>query len=555
MKAIKRSHWIVTLITLLTLFFFSFKISEDDRYFQIAKNLEIFTSVYNEVNKYYVDEVDPSELMEKGITSMLASLDPYTNYIAEDDIEDFRFISTGQYGGIGAVIGNRNGKIIIIMPYEGFPAHKAGLKIGDVISEIDGVKVTGKNSGDISQMLKGQADTKVNITIERFGEASPLKLELNREKITVKNVPYFGMVNTEIGYFKLSSFTTDATKDIQEAITELKKLGAKKFIFDLRGNTGGLLKEAIDISNLFIDKGNEIVSTRGKSKKWTTSYSATSNAMEKDAQLVVLVDNNSASASEIVSGVIQDYDRGVLIGQRTFGKGLVQATMPTVFNSQVKITTAKYYIPSGRCIQAINYSDKDKSGKAHKIPDSLLTAFKTKSGRLVYDGAGIDPDIKTKDEEMPEIIETLLVKNYIFDFVTEYVSKRPSIPSPKEYNLSDETYNQFLAWLKTKDFQYELSIEKKIKQIETEINEDSLHHLELDKELKAVFLKLSEYKKNDLITYKSEVKNLIRADIISRYYFEKGIIESSFSDDKDILEAVNVLSNENRYKELLTVKK
>jgi len=555
MKAIKRSHWIVTLITLLTLFFFSFKISEDDRYFQIAKNLEIFTSVYNEVNKYYVDEVDPSELMEKGITSMLASLDPYTNYIAEDDIEDFRFISTGQYGGIGAVIGNRNGKIVIIMPYEGFPAHKAGLKIGDIISEIDGVKVTGKNSGDISQMLKGQADTKVNVTIERYGEANPIKLELNREKITVKNVPYFGMVNSEIGYFKLSSFTTDATKDIQEAITELKKSGAKKFIFDLRGNTGGLLKEAIDISNLFIDKGNEIVSTRGKSKKWTTSYSATNSAIEKDAQLVVLVDNSSASASEIVSGVMQDYDRGVLIGQRTFGKGLVQATMPTVFNSQVKITTAKYYIPSGRCIQAINYSDKDRNGKAHKIPDSLLTAYKTKNGRVVYDGAGIDPDIKTDDVAMPEIIETLIAKNYIFDFVTEYVAKTPNISTPKEYKLPEEVYTQFLTWLKTKDFQYELSIEKKIKQIETEIQEDSLHHLELDKELKAVYAKLNDYKKNDLVTYKTEIKNLIREDIISRYYFEKGIIESSFSYDKDILEAVNVLSNENRYKEILTVKK
>ncbi len=533
---------------------FSYKTATDQRYFQIAKNLEILSSIYAEVNRYYVDEIDPTTFMEEGINSMLASLDPYTNYIAEDEIEDFRFISTGQYGGVGAVISSRKERILVIMPYKGFPAYEAGLKIGDEIVEIDGHLVTGKNSNEISQLLKGQAGTVVNVKIKRYGQEELIPVEINREKITVKNVPFSGMVTDEIGYFKLNNFTMEAGKEIEEAIKGLKEQGAKKFIFDLRGNTGGLLKEAIDISNLFIPKGSEIVSTRGKSKKWTNTYFAEHASLDEESPLVVLVDGRSASASEIVSGVIQDYDRGVLIGDRTFGKGLVQATIPTVYNTQVKITTAKYYIPSGRCIQALDYSKRDKNGKVPKLPDSLLTEYTTARGRTVYDGAGIEPDINIENEIFDEVLIHLVTGDYIFDYATQYYYNKDTISGPREFKLSDNEFGKFKTWLKKEKFSYKIALERDLAELKEELEIDSTLSLNLSDEFVAFENKIEEYKSQDLDRNKEMIKRMLEEEIISRYYLEDGVIEASFQHDKEVQKALSVLNDQTKYNSLLASK-
>lgn len=524
--------------------------SPSERFFDIAKNMEVLSSVYAEVNRYYVDEVDPNKMMKTGIDAMLESLDPYTNFIPEDDIEDFRFISTGQYGGIGSMIGNRDDKILILMPYKGFPAYKAGLKIGDEVLAIDGQDVTGKQTNDISKLLKGQADTKVSLTIRRYGKDEPLNIDLVREKITVKSVPYFGMVTDEIGYFKLNSFTQDATKDITEALHSLQEQGAKKYIFDLRGNTGGLLREAINISNLFIEKGKEVVSTRGKVAEANKSYYAMKNAMLPNAKLVILTNGRSASASEIVSGVMQDYDRGVLIGSQTFGKGLVQNTKPVAYNSQVKITTAKYYVPSGRCIQAIDYSNKDDDGSARKIPDSLLVAHRTvNSRRLVYDGAGITPDIEIEKKPMSDVVRGLLTSNLMFDYVTEYFYSHDSIADAKLFTFSEDDYEAFKTWLATKEFSFDIQIEASLDKFIKEVGKQD--EVVVDDAIATIRAKIEKAKKSDLEMHKAEVIEALEEEIVSRYYYQAGIIESSFDDDLDMIEAVKVLSDEDRYNRIL----
>lgn len=525
-----------------------------DRYFDISKNMEIFTSVYSEVNRYYVDDVDPNDLMKKGIDAMLESLDPYTNYIPEDKIEDFRFISTGQYGGIGSMIGNRDNRILILMPYEGFPASKAGLKIGDEIIEIDGTKVNGKNTNDISTLLKGQADTEVSIKIKRYGTEEPIPVKLTREKITVNSVPYYGMITDDIGYFQLTTFTSDASKEIENALVELKKQGAKKFMFDLRGNTGGLLVEAINIANLFIDKGKEVVSTRGKVEKWNATHVAQNTPFDTEAPLVILTNNRSASASEIVSGVIQDYDRGILVGRQTYGKGLVQATMGTAFNSQLKVTTAKYYIPSGRCIQAIDYSNRDKEGKAKKIPDSLLVEYQTANGRKVFDGAGIAPDVIVELPNAPDILTALINKNAIFDYATVYAFEHDSIVAPKDFELTDEEYSQFVKWVKEKNIKLKIGMEYSVDELEKDIKADSSLNIDFKDEIVKMRQKLEEKKSNALMEEKKNISAYLESEICSRYYLKKGIIESSFASDPDIKEALSILNDAQKYQSILTEK-
>ena len=385
-------------MTSFGVFAFQGKIT-NDRYFEIVKNLDIFATMYKEVNAYYVDEINPSKLMRTGIEAMLRSLDPYTNYIPEDDIEDYRTSTTGEYGGIGAVVDKKNGVSTIVLPYEGYPADRAGLKAGDQILAINGVLLEGKKSNEISQLLKGQSKSDLTLTIKRFGKEDTFDVSLTREKITIDNVPYFGMVTEDIGYLKLTDFTTEAGKEVKNAVNELKEDGATKIILDLRGNPGGLLEEAVNVSNVFVGKGLEVVTTRGKLKNWTKTYQTLNDATDEEIPLAVLISNGSASASEIVAGVVQDYDRGVLVGQRSFGKGLVQQTRPLAYNSQIKVTTAKYYIPSGRCIQAIDYSLRNPDGSVGKIPDSLKSEFKTKSGRVVYDGGGVNADIPVPEKE------------------------------------------------------------------------------------------------------------------------------------------------------------
>ncbi|NEM99664.1 S41 family peptidase [Pontibacter burrus] len=529
----------------------SFK-SDSDRYFEIAKNLDVFATLFKEVNTYYVDDVPPAQMMRTGIDAMLKSLDPYTNYIPEDDIEDFRTMTTGQYGGIGAGIGSHNGKVVIQMPYEGSPAQKAGLVIGDEILKIDGVSVAGKSSSEVSRLLKGQANTPIKLEIKSYGQNKSRTVELTRANITVENVPYIGMLDNEIGYFQLSGFTMDASREVKQAVQKLKEMGAKKIIFDLRDNPGGLLHEAVNISNVFVDKGKDIVSTKGKVKEWNKTYKALDEPLDKEVPLVVLTSSRSASAAEIVAGVMQDYDRAVLVGERTFGKGLVQATRPLSYNSQLKVTTAKYYTPSGRCIQAIDYSHRNEDGSVGTIPDSLRVAFKTAGGRTVYDGGGISPDVEVKQPEYSEITRTIVTKGYMFEFANKYRADHPTIAAAKEFQLSDKDYQKFVDFLADKDLSYTTNVEKELDEL-TGTSKEGKHYDDIKAELEVIRKKVSHNKANDLQRFRTELQEMLEAEIASRYYLQKGYIEASFDDDPDILMAKSVLNDPQKYASYLKV--
>ncbi|AKD02444.1 S41 family peptidase [Pontibacter korlensis] len=528
---------------------FSFK-TDSEKYFEIAKNLDVFATLFKEVNTYYVDDVPPAQMMRTGIDAMLKSLDPYTNYIPEDDIEDFRTMTTGQYGGIGAIIGSRDGKVIVQMPYENSPAHKAGLAIGDEILKVNGVDVKGKATDEVSKLLKGQANTPIKLEVRSYGQNKSRTVELMRENIVVDNVPYYGMLNGEIGYLQLSGFTVDAGKEVKMAVQKLKEMGAKKIVFDLRDNPGGLLHEAVNISNVFVEKGRDIVSTKGKVEEWNKTYKALDEPLDLEMPLVVLTSSRSASASEIVAGVMQDYDRAVLVGERTFGKGLVQVTRPLSYNSQLKVTTAKYYIPSGRCIQAIDYAHRNEDGSVATIPDSLRMAFKTAAGRVVYDGGGVSPDVEVEQPSFSEITRTIAGKGYFFDYANKYKLEHPTIPSAKEFKLTDAEYKKFIAYLENKDLSYSTAIESELSDVAAKAKEGK-HFDDIKAELEAIKKKVSHNKANDLIRFRSEIQEMLEAEIASRYYLQKGYIESSFDDDPDIIAAVQVLNDPAKYKSYL----
>jgi carboxyl-terminal processing protease len=524
--------------------------SDNERYFEIAKNLDIFATLFKEVNTYYVDEVPPAKLVKTGIDAMLKSLDPYTNYIPEDDIEDFRTLTTGQYGGIGAVVVKRNGKTIVQAAYEGYPAQKAGLLPGDEILTINAVNVEKKNNSDISKLLKGQANSQVKLMVTRYGQDAPVEINITRDKIQVDNVPYYGMLTNDIGYFQLAGFTVDAGKEVRMALTKLKEQGAKKIVFDIRDNPGGLLNESVNISNLFVDKGLDIVSTKGKVSDWNKTYKALDMPLDTQIPVVIITSSRSASASEIVSGVLQDYDRAVVVGERTFGKGLVQATRPLSYNSQLKVTTAKYYIPSGRCIQEIDYAHRADDGTLGKVPDSLRTAFKTQAGRTVYDGGGVAPDVEVQDREIADITRVLLQKSYLFDYATRYRAEHPTIAPARQFKLSDAEYQKFTDFLKGKDISYSTDAEKSLNDLTKKVKEEK-HYDDVKTELEAMRRKVSTNKSNDLTRFKPEIKDLLEQEIVSRYYFQKGQIEATFDDDPNILMAMNVLNDPNRYAALL----
>ncbi|MDQ3290744.1 MAG: S41 family peptidase [Bacteroidota bacterium] len=528
-------------------FLASFKSNDDNgRYFEIAKNLDIFATLFKEVNTYYVDEVTPTKMVKTGIDAMLKSLDPYTNYIPEDDIEDFRTMTTGQYGGIGANVGKRDGKTIVQLPYEGYPAQKAGLLAGDEIVKIDGVNIEKKSSTDVNKLLKGQANSIVELEVKRYGTDKPLTLKITRAKIQIDNVPYFGMVSNDIGYLQLSGFTMDAGREVRNAVVKLKEQGAKKLIIDLRDNPGGLLNEAINISNLFVERGRDIVSTKGKVMEFNKMYKALDEPLDTQIPLAVITNSRSASASEIVSGVLQDYDRAVLVGERTFGKGLVQSTRPLTYNSQLKVTTAKYYIPSGRCIQAIDYSHRNEDGSLGKIPDSLRAAFKTTNGRVVYDGGGVSPDVEVAEKEYSQIAKTLANKGYFFDFATKYRVEHPNLASAKDFHLSDADYQKFVSFLANKDISYSTSVEKAMDELVKKSKEDK-HFDDIKADIDVIKKKISTNKANDLTRFKPEISELLEQEIASRYYFQKGMIESTFDDDQDIITAISLLNDTPKY--------
>jgi carboxyl-terminal processing protease len=544
---IRRRLIIASLV--LTTVFGIYAVRPNDNYFEISKNLEIFATLYRELNIFYVDDIQPGDMMKTGIDAMLQSLDPYTNYITESQIEDYRFMTTGQYGGIGSLIRSVDGDVYISEPYEGFPAQKAGLIAGDKILKIDGKTLEDKDQEEISKLLKGQSGTSLTITYERRGEEN--EVELKREEIKIPDVPYYGMLNDKVGYIRLTSFTQTASKEVKEAFLELKnEKGMEKLVFDLRGNGGGLLREAVNIVNFFVPKGQEVVSTKGRISEWEQTHKALNEPLDTEMPLVVLVDGGSASASEIVSGAIQDLDRGVVIGNRTFGKGLVQQTRDLQYNSKLKLTVAKYYIPSGRCIQKLDYSHKKENGDVEEVPDSLLKVFETANGRKVIDGRGIDPDIEIEEKELPHILISLVSENLFFKYANEYFAAHPEITQADEFELSDQEYNEFREFLKDKEYSYITDTEKeleKLKEIAQEEKYWDMAQAEFEKLNDALTIK----KNQDLMIFRKDISEVLKNEIVSRYYYQKGRIEATLASDEVVGEAKEVLADANRYNKIL----
>lgn len=545
----KRKLSVVLLSLTLSLgLFLSFAPTE--RYFEIAKSLDIFATLFKEVNAFYVDEVEPDELIRTGIDAMLNSLDPYTNYIPEEEIESFRTLTTGQYAGIGALIGQIEEDIYITLPYEDFPARKAGIRIGDKLVSVDGVAIQGKSVSDVSSLLKGPINTPVTIVVEREGEAEQLKYTFERKKITVKNVTYAGLVNQNTGLIKLEDFTPNAGKEVGDALEVLKKEGATRVILDVRNNPGGLLSEAVNVANVFIPKNKEVVSTKGKVQEWNKTYKTLNSGGDEKIPLVVLANGGSASAAEIVSGVMQDYDRGILIGQTTFGKGLVQTTRPLTYNAQLKVTTAKYYIPSGRCIQALDYSNRNADGSVEKVSDSLKHSFFTRNGRTVYDGEGISPDIEVEAQTMTPLLYKLIQRGWLFRYANRYAAQRQEPPVTVDFKLSDTEYQNFVSWLKSEKFEYTSPLESQLGTLEQETENEKYF-----KDIRSSLEKLkSEAKKisDTALDYDKEIIKLILEDeIASRYFHRKGALESAFDHDEVLQKAIEVLSDPEGYESLL----
>lgn len=526
-----------------------FAVKTRDNFFEISKNLEIFATLYRELNMFYVDETNPGDLMKTGIDAMLESLDPYTNYITESDIEDFRFMTTGQYGGIGSLIRSVDDGIYISEPYESFPAHKSGLKAGDRILKIDGKSVEGKNQEEISALLKGQSGTDLTVTVKRFDET--LEFAVTREEIKIPDVPYYGMIDEGTGYIRLTSFTRTASKEVKAAFKELKEdHGMERLVFDLRGNGGGLLMEAVNIVNIFVPKGQEVVRTKGKVSQWERGHKTQNEPVDTEIPLVVLVDEGSASASEIVAGNMQDLDRGVVIGARTFGKGLVQETRPLQYNSRLKLTVAKYYIPSGRCIQKLDYSHRDFDGKVEEVPDSLLKVFTTKGGRQVIDGRGIDPDIVIEDRDYPEVLASLMYENLFFLYATLYAAEHDTLPPAADFRMSDEEYAAFTTYLEGKDYQYTTDTEQELDALISAAKREKYYHL-AEEEFNILEDKLKQKKNKDLQLFRDDIQKVLENEIVSRYFFQRGRIEATLSSDAAVLEAKNVLSDTGRYSKIL----
>lgn len=521
-----------------------------ERYFEIAKSLDIYATLFKEVNAYYVDEIDPSDLVRESIDGMLATLDPYTNYIPEDEVEDFRITTTGQYGGIGALIGLVNDKIVITYPYEGFPAESAGLKVGDEIIAVDDVDVAGKSTTDVSTLLKGQPRTMVVVTIHRPGSKTNQVLTLRRDKINVSNITYSGMIAQGVGYILLEDFTPGAGKEVEEAVGRLKQQGAGSIILDLRGNPGGMLYEAVNIVNVFIPKGKEVVSTRGKVDDWNKSYTTLNNPVDTQMPLTILVDGNSASAAEIVAGALQDYDRAVLVGERTFGKGLVQTTRPLAYNAQLKVTTAKYYIPSGRCIQELDYSHRNSDGSVDKVADSLRSEFKTQNGRSVYDGGGLEPDIHVESRFVGTITHKLIESGLLFDFATKYCAEHEPPSGFGSFRITDADYEGFVSWLHARDFSYTTPVEKKVLELE-EVAHEGNSYKELEESLKTLQGRILSSKSTDLYRFRDEIRYLLKEQIAFHYGLNKGRVECCVKDDPDLIQALKVLGDATRFNQIL----
>ena len=534
-------------IYLLSFLFLFKSLNSQSNYFEISKNLEIFNNVYKELNTYYVDDTEPGKLMKEAIDAMLKKLDPYTQYIPESEIEDFRFQTTGQYGGIGSLIRKVGDYVMIAEPYKGFPADKSGLKIGDKIIKIDDISMKDKSVEDVSKLLKGEPGKKVNISVSRINNSDIIKIPVTREKIKISSVPYSGLID-DIGYVKLNRFTRNCSNEVKNAIIKLEsEKELKGIIIDLRMNPGGLLNEAIKLCNIFIEKNTKIVETKGRNSDWNKVYKTKSSAYNTEMPVVVLVNQGSASASEIFAGTLQDLDRGIVIGNKTFGKGLVQQTRKLDYNSQLKLTVAKYYTPSGRCIQEINYSDEKQT-----LPDSLRTEFKTKNKRSVFDGGGVDPDIIIKEDSIPKIIFNLIQQQLIFKFGNYYSSKFSDIGSLDKFEITDEIYDLFKEYIEKEEFQFETLSDEKIDDLEETLLFEG-YNIKLEKTglLKKIKEEILRLKNQDINKYKKEISKIILQDIIVRYYYNEGRIKSSLKEDKAILNAINILNDTKEYNKIL----
>lgn len=533
---------------------FSIQARTNDSYFEISKNLDIFTNVFKELNNYYVDPIEPGKLVQKGIDAMLADLDPYTNYITESDIEDFEFQTTGKYGGIGTTMRSKKGSIFVGAVYENTPAQKAGLHPGDEILEIDSKSTSGKSIEDISVLLKGAPGTKLTIKVKDAYTGATSDKMIIRGEIELSSVPYASLLGDkkDIAYVKLTQFTPGCGKAVKDALDSLKNVNGNlgSVLLDLRDNPGGLLHEAVAVCNIFLNKGQLIVSTKGKMADWVQDFNTEDKPWDTKIPVAVLINHGSASASEIVAGTIQDLDRGVIIGERSYGKGLVQTTRPLGYNARIKLTTAKYYTPSGRCIQALDYAHRNADGSVGTIPDSLKKEYKTTNGRIVRSGGGVAPDVRIGDETTSTLAATIYYKGYFFDYATQYAKNHKTIPAAYGFHLSDKEYDEFAKWLSGKDYEYKT---------ETEIVLDSLKETakrekyfdEIKSAYEQLAKKLSHDKQQDLMKHKKQVSFFLESEIVSRYYYLGGRIAHALAIDKDVAKAVSTLQKSSDYNALL----
>lgn len=538
---------------LIAIAFFSFK-SGDDRNFQVAKNLDIFNAIVKEIDMFYVDTIDPNKTIRAGIDHMLYSLDPYTEYYPEDDRDELEMMLKGTYGGIGSIIryNPKTKYTVVAEPYEGMPAAESGLKAGDIMLEIDGKDLKGVE--DVSKMLRGQVGTSFKLKVERPGEKNPLEFTIVRKSIQQPAIPYAGIVDKEnkVGYINLSTFSGSfPSRDFKKSFLELKKQGINSLVIDLRNNGGGLLEEAVDIANYFLPRGKVIVTTKGKIKQASSTYKTLREPLDLDIPIAVLVNSGTASSSEILSGALQDLDRAVIVGNRTFGKGLVQVPRSLPYGGTMKVTTSKYYIPSGRCVQAIDYKHRNEDGSVGRIPDSLTTVFHTAIGREVRDGGGVTPDIEVKQEKVPNILYYLVRDNLIFDYATDYCRRHSTVATPENFVVTDADYNAFKEMVKKADFKYDQQSEKILKTLK-EAAEFEGYMAEASEEFKALEKKLNHNLDRDLDYFSKDIKEMIANEIIKRYYYQRGALIQGLKSDNGLAAAVKILTDPAKYKETLS---
>ncbi len=555
LKKIKKTRgFLAGVIISAIAFFFIHARTANDPYFEISKNLDIYADLFKELNTYYVDPIEPGKLVKTGVDAMLEDLDPYTNYITEADIEDYRFMTTGKYGGIGASMRKKGEDIYIGDVYENSPAQKAGLHPGDLVESIDNQVVKGKTIEDLSSLLKGTPGTQISMKIKDAYTNTVMQKLVTRGEIEISSVPYYSLIGAQnnIAYVRLTQFTQGCARQVKDAFDSLKKAqpSLKGLVLDLRNNPGGLLDEAVSICNIFVDKGQLVVSTKGKIPEMDKEYKTPGSVWNKDLPLAVLVNHSSASASEIVAGTMQDLDRGVIIGERSYGKGLVQVVRQLGFNAKLKLTIARYYTPSGRCIQAIDYAHRNVDGVAGYVPDSLKLAYKTKVGRTVKSGGGVMPDVIIKDDPMSMIAVTLYTKNYLFDYATEYARLHTTIPSASTFSMTDPEFNQFSKWIENKDYSYKTETEAGLDSLKKTAVRENYYEGSKD-EFENLKAKLSHDKNQDLLKHKEQVKHMLENEIASRFYYTRGRIAQGLQYDKDLDKALALIGAPGEYSALL----